>query len=379
MRFLLTGLLVCAVGLGLCCLWDSDTVAMELKGMPELQDVVAGRFERNPDLYYEMRLARYEKMDRTPFLEEYFDLAVACDRLGRHDEAIGWIKAFDEDAARVKMSESKWKEVSYKRNANLGTFYIHRGLKKGNEGLADLKKGLELIEKAIEINPEAHFGREKVQAALVRQMIWRGNQDEKIAKLESEGKEDEAEEVGWENPPETGLTREEIREGVIGLMVLGNAWEAPVAWHWLLGTLKVHDGNLAVLIEQRLHELDPVYEKNHREDLPDPLINFHAGVSQEGRIKRVYSDLRANGEKWAQHREAFMLQRLQGGKHPDTDEDFWEGYEEVPGIEIKDNLFDRFRAWSSMPGSQILLAMGGAMALVIGVFVWKRVRSAQRV
>lgn len=49
------------VGLSLsaaACLWDRDTPAEEALGLPEVVAVLTGRFERNPPLYYEMRLAR---------------------------------------------------------------------------------------------------------------------------------------------------------------------------------------------------------------------------------------------------------------------------------------------------------------------------------
>ena len=42
------------------CLWDRDTPADEAKGMPEVVAVLTGRFERNPPLFYEMRLARVD-------------------------------------------------------------------------------------------------------------------------------------------------------------------------------------------------------------------------------------------------------------------------------------------------------------------------------
>lgn len=40
------------------CLWDRDTPAGEAAGMPEVVAVLTGRFERNPPLFYEMRLSR---------------------------------------------------------------------------------------------------------------------------------------------------------------------------------------------------------------------------------------------------------------------------------------------------------------------------------
>ena len=40
------------------CLWDRDTPVDEARGLPEVVAVLTGRFERNPPLFYEMRLER---------------------------------------------------------------------------------------------------------------------------------------------------------------------------------------------------------------------------------------------------------------------------------------------------------------------------------
>ncbi|MCH1493673.1 MAG: hypothetical protein L7U72_00475, partial [Rubripirellula sp.] len=50
----------------------------------------------------------------------------------------------------------------YETHANLGTFLIHSG---------DFQQGLAEIEKALEINPDAHFGREKYQRLLVLYLL----------------------------------------------------------------------------------------------------------------------------------------------------------------------------------------------------------------
>jgi hypothetical protein len=75
------------------CLWDRDTPADEAKGMPEVVAVLTGRFERNPPLFYEMRLARVMAhiQGHPEDLGASDDAGVACDRLGRGDEAISWM------------------------------------------------------------------------------------------------------------------------------------------------------------------------------------------------------------------------------------------------------------------------------------------------
>lgn len=84
------------------CLWDRDTPAEEARGMPEVVAVLTGRFERNPPLYYEMRLARMalHLQSHPDDLAAYDDAGVACDRLGLGDEAISWM-----DRKRVELEK----------------------------------------------------------------------------------------------------------------------------------------------------------------------------------------------------------------------------------------------------------------------------------
>src|SRR3954467_13072739 len=115
------------------CLWDRDTPADEAKGMPEVIAVLAGRFERNPPLFYEMRLARVTAylQSHPEDLAAYDDAGVACDRLGRGDEAIAWMEKKREQLDRLDASRPEVKEQWYRYHANLGTFLVHRWVRQG--------------------------------------------------------------------------------------------------------------------------------------------------------------------------------------------------------------------------------------------------------
>jgi tetratricopeptide (TPR) repeat protein len=310
------------------CLWDRDTVATELKGMPEMQEVIAGRFERYPDLYYQVRLDRIEKAGAKITLDEHFDAAVASDRLKKHDQAIAWIKRLDLELTKVKLTEERSKEMAYKRAANLGTFYIHRGFPKGEEGIPDLKKGMALIEESIQINPDAHFGREKVQAEFVKAYLaWELGEGE-LAK-------------------EIPLTRKEVQKGTIGLMVLGNAWQSQFAWRWLASTLETSDGHMAQLLRLKSQSLPDQWKQL---PLPEPLNSGHIDMVRDSkRLKRAFQDIKANGEQWWAHREEFILTALKSGKHPDTHPEFWNGYKEIPPVKIEDTFLDKSEAAFSNP------------------------------
>ncbi len=136
------------------CLWDYDTLAMERQRFPNAHELITGHFVRHSTAYYQWRISdRTAKPvdQRTPI--DFDDIAVAQDKLGQHDKAI--------DTIRDKIA--RWPdERRYESEANLGTFHIHAGR---------FEEGLQHINRAIEINPDAHFGREVYQKLLVEYVI----------------------------------------------------------------------------------------------------------------------------------------------------------------------------------------------------------------
>ena len=151
----------CWAPASLACLWDMDTLVMEREHFPSTLELITGKFLRHSPEYYqwrvEDRVARIEAGEDSP--EMYNDLAVAYDKLGQQDKAIETILAKDQLHPGL-----------YETYANLGTFYIHGG---------QFEKGIEQIDRAIEINPDAHFGREIYQRLLVEYLLSK-RQDEKI-------------------------------------------------------------------------------------------------------------------------------------------------------------------------------------------------------
>ena len=134
------------------CLWDSDTLDTELRGLPDAFDLVIGRWHRHSDAYYEERVARLSKK-ATLELSDYDDLAVAFEHLDKRDAAIETMARKAEELAAKPDQEQQ-----YRYHANLGTFYAHAG--RFDEALRELRT-------AVEINPDAHFGRERFQIELI--------------------------------------------------------------------------------------------------------------------------------------------------------------------------------------------------------------------
>lgn len=127
------------------CLWDYDTLRDERRGLPGMLEILTGRYERHSDFFYAQREARMRALlEREPDnLAAWDNLAVAVEKQGRFDEAI-----------EIILRKDAIKPGEYTTYANLGTFYLHKG---------DFENGVTHIRRAIEINPDAHFGREKYQ------------------------------------------------------------------------------------------------------------------------------------------------------------------------------------------------------------------------
>ena len=135
------------------CLWDYDTLMMERARFPDTLELITGKFRRHSTEFYQWRIRdRLLKLESEPEnLAWLDDLAVAYDKTGQHAKAI-------ETMARKESIQPGLYETA----ANLGTFHIHAG---------ELEKGLEHIRRAIEINPDAHFGREVYQQLLVEYVL----------------------------------------------------------------------------------------------------------------------------------------------------------------------------------------------------------------
>ena len=213
--------------LGLFCYWDYETLLMEQVRFPGATELIAGEFRRHSPEFYQWRIEdRLEKIESHPDdLSLLDDLAVSYDKLGQSELAI-----------QTMLDKDKRQPGLYETHANLGTFYIHD---------QQLEKGLAEIQKAIEINPDAHFGREVYQQYLVEYLIASRDADGKLhlplddsidlfeptgfaefvlsKKFPSEG-----EDVRYDRGnPEYHKAMEPAIKGVLGMMRFGN-FDSPV-------------------------------------------------------------------------------------------------------------------------------------------------------
>jgi tetratricopeptide (TPR) repeat protein len=135
------------------CLWDWDTLQMERRRFPGTLEMITGKFVRHSPAYYEWRIQDRTKRMRSPAEDAALadDLAVAYSKLGRHAEGIALLE-------QVLAAHPD----RYETLANLGTIHMLAG---------DLKVGKEYVDRAIVVNPDAHFGREKYQSLLAEYFL----------------------------------------------------------------------------------------------------------------------------------------------------------------------------------------------------------------
>lgn len=150
---LTAGLILLVPTMAFACLWDYDTLKTERARFPETLELIVGKFPRHTTDFYRWRIQdRLERLKQDPDnLLLLDDLAVAYDKTGQVNEAIA-------------TATRQWELAPdrYETASNLGTFLILDGR---------YSEGLPWIEKALAINPDAHFGREKYQKLLVEYII----------------------------------------------------------------------------------------------------------------------------------------------------------------------------------------------------------------
>lgn len=229
----------------------------------------------------------------------------------------------------------------YELYANLGTVRVHDWFRRGapDDDLASLEQAISEIQAAIEINPDAHFGREFVQLHLMRLLL-----------LSKQG------DHGGYNAPASDLHEQfldyrgktvdqhahnkNLIDGAVGMIVMGGGWESPDIYAFLAGLLTLQENSvladLALKREQALLDSGRKRAFSDKMRLASSIFGYAPMIdnSREEEMKRYFSAVRANGDEHKANRDAFMLAKLENGEHPDTHDDFWDGYEEVARIDL---------------------------------------------
>ena len=304
------------------CLWDRDTLAFEGSQYGEILNVIAGRFPRNPDIFYEARLARVtrEIADDPDNLGLYDDAGVACDRLHRPAEAIAWM----EKKAAILATDPD-PDHEYRYHANLGTFLIHRWLRAGAKAdQPEGKQGAEHIRKAIGINPDAHFGREAIQLQAIEWIL--AERGATIVPPREDNLFWHLHEKGY-LPDE--INRTKALEGLAGLVTLGAAWESVDVFDAMARVFRDQDdSSMAMLAQLRVAELFEDGRRSLAPDSPDSYSVAEGGLQFSGHVKKWFRKARRAADSWQAARDRYIGDQIAAGKHPDTHPDFWDGFDE---------------------------------------------------
>jgi hypothetical protein len=173
-----------------------DGIALRLA---MVHDVLHERFPKHGPAYYQQRnrdvreeLAKLEQsMLDSRSADRYFslldDLGAGLDRIGDDEEAVRILR---DKLHQQQQRGSKGREL-YTTYANLGTFLIHGHFKQATQGdaqaKAHLREGLQFIHQSVEVNPEAHFGREIWQAVTVEFLLAAAAKPEILLKYDMVG------------------------------------------------------------------------------------------------------------------------------------------------------------------------------------------------
>ncbi len=317
--------------LGRACINDTDTVEFELKNMSLLEEInkaksshekglligelviraAAGRFDRYPKKYYEMRTGRHKKGTILP-AEMADDIAVAYDRLGDSKSAIEVILA-------SKVLRLGNKEEMYRFRANYGTFLAHDWLKRGakKSEVKQLDEAARQIELGLKIRPDAHFGRERIQLQV---LCWLA--------AKTRGKEDRA----LYDYLAFSLKREEIAIGLCGLVMMGAAYESPDVFAAIARCRPTVSSAGTTVAAYRTADLMRTRRalSDFSDSEVDPLIGNKELLTGKTEGSKLYLRIRKDGETVHQKRTAYMMERLNKGEHPDWDHRFWSDWEEPP-------------------------------------------------
>jgi len=366
------------------CIWDSDTLAAEAKGLPGVADIIVGRFERNPPLYYEMRLARVTaELETSPHkLDLYDDAGAACDRLGRSDDAIAWMTRKHERFNNFSKVPSN---DLYRYHANLGTFHAHRWIGSGadRDDLADLKAARDHIARAIEINPDAHFGREKFQLTAIEWLIDPTHEGvSRSGMLDRWHLENDRHLSHHRTAPGDDPVHREAIEGLSGLIALGAAWRSVDVFTALRGELQAEGHSaLAHLAHLRSAELIADGRTSLYTGEESMFDNYHSFVEADERLRveAYFLEARALADEWHLRRTAYMLERLEAGRHPDTDATFWDAWDDEPKLPaMPDRLSLGLRSGNNAAFDIAIFVSLGAIVLAFIVMVIRRVKGVPK-
>jgi hypothetical protein len=347
------------------CAWDDDTLSIEAKGLPTVVDAIVGRLDINPPEYFTLRLKlSQERIDRDANdYEAYDNIAVAQDKLGNYKAAAEILakKRARLEQNNVKPTKDPLRDPWYRYHANLGTVYAHQwvGEKRGGD-ITLLDKAIQQIKRAIEINPKAHFNRERVQLELLKVLETSSN-PRKDANSVDFSKEE------WRKIVDQ-VGEKAATEAVIGIMLMGISADSPDTIAMLAMVAPTNAVFVTSLANYRVEELES--EGTELRILRRDDVYPWGMPRNEEVLKKQYAALRENAIQYRSQRQEFILAKVAEGKHPDNDPSFWNDFKPVATVNIA--AMEPAKPLLNRPQSAFLLAVSVATAFVLLLFFASR-------
>jgi len=355
------------------CLWDHDTLRQERSQFPAALELITGKFLRHSPEFYEWRIKdRQEKLKTDPTnLAYHDDLAVAYSKVGRTKDAIATMQA-----------KEKLKPGLYETYSNLGTFYILAG---------DFEAGLPYIDKALAINPEAHFGREKYQKWLVEYAMLCEKKDGKLVLPLKPTKESKVsgfydyvvQQQKSDTPRNSDNSRSDAVNGVLGMMRFANH-DNPLLLQALADLTTSWDGRgqrLAVraLLQASYVMKDDVAKQEYRK-LADSAMGMQVGEYSPSdtvhpNIEDQFQAELTEARSWYDDLRAKEVAWIRDGK--DVEAEFDKLYTAEPAVRtetIYGGGVSGMMRRISWPRTVGLVA--GLGIVVVGAITWRRRRTS---
>jgi tetratricopeptide (TPR) repeat protein len=359
------------------CLWDYDTIKMERDRFPNTLELITGKFLRHSPEFYEWRIRdRLKKLEFDPTNDGYLDdLAVAYDKTGQNQKAI-----------ETMLRKEQLHPGLYETAANLSAFYFHAG---------QLETSLAHVNRALAINPDAHFGREKYQKSLTEYVISRranGSLKLPLANGPSHGRDSFSDFLTQQlrdRDPTSSLNPQlpAAIKAVLGMMRFAN-FESPILLEALGNLLTGYDTHPEIdakLLAARAY-LKASYEvpdgpqrHGYRKMAEDALSMQILRRDQKEQItlEQVEAEFQKEleeGRSWYAELHEKELSWIRDGKNPETEFDKLFDHEpEVSGMDTK----HRMSAYQWMAIVTGLLA-AGTILIFLGTFARRRVSRALR-
>jgi tetratricopeptide (TPR) repeat protein len=352
----------------LACMWDYDTLRQERSRFPDTLELITGKFLRHSPEFYEWRIKdRLRKLETDPSnLAYHDDLAVAYDKLGQHDKAIETILAKD-----------KLKPGLYETEANLGTFLFHAGR---------MEESLPHISKAIRVNPNAHFGREKYQKALTQYVLRHdGGKKLPLAALPDPAPDSSRHPYDTKfrgfalflrSDRDTRITADERQaaiKGVLGMMRFARH-DAPILLEALANLLS-DDGAVMIPDEDAKRMAARAYLKASYEvkddaaktayrDLAASILEKQVGPRHQfDQVQEDFNRELADATKWYERLREDELSWIRDGKDPEAE--FDKLYTDVPPLVNTDEWYRNPANWFIIAASACTGAFLAGVAFIV--------------